>query len=554
MSRTLPNEIVLNISAQVGRDSSLDLKPLTLVDHQWHTVVSPSLLSTITVSSLGNLLELCDHLVSLNEHSSNAFQSAMPKNTTTIVIDGVIWAPRADCHVGLQDLGEVGRGDEEDTDDPDEPDISVSFEEVVSKLGTALPLLTALDGVEWYGRFAGDYHLVRYLQKAKVIRHVSYGIDMQVSSVSLAYRENAFLFENLKTLKITSEYEPEADMFPFITNMMHRNPDLEEILFDCKYAESMGGRWSLQEVICKDQKPFVWPNLKRLVLRFFRGGLWQSAEEVDQLVEFLVTHPHLETLVLRETCPEDSQSETALPLSLSTHPGSLPVLKKLLGSPRLIAGILESPAACASLTTIIDNSEEGFDSDGAKAPYINRILAALKKVPGNSIRRCTLEVPQLSRSVYGAFADAGPNIQFVEFLKDRLSLEKATCQAKDFNPVDDIPASLNAFPRLDTVGSEIVADFIRASGEDREAALIEFATRVSRLKAIHCGQGSFLTISRSVDGVPSISKEPVYLDNSDYDWMTFAVDWRHRPMSRRKVLEVWRSDGGEFEDLMNRFD
>ncbi|KAG8712825.1 hypothetical protein FRC09_019425 [Ceratobasidium sp. 395] len=552
MSHKLPNEIVLNISTWVAKDSSLDLKPLTLVDRQWHSVVAPPLLSTISVSSLGNLLALCDHLVSLGEASNDALLSALPKNAQTIVISGVIWGWRADCRVGLEDLGEIGRADGEDDEDPDEPDVSVPFNEIVSKLRTALPFLTVLDGLEWYGRFAGDYHLVRYLQKAGVIRHLSYGVDMPVSSMSLAYRQNAFLFDGLITLKITTEYEPEDEMFPFIANMMQRSPDLEEILFDCKYAESMSGKWQLQQVICKDQQPFIWPKLKCLVLRFFQGDFWDSREEVDLLAQFLVAHPNLETLVLHETCLEGCASEAALPLSLSAHPDSLPMLKKLIGSPRLIAGVLESPAACASVTTIIDNSEEGFDAEGAKEPYADRILTALKAIPNNSVRRLTLEVPQLNRSVYAAFANAASSIHFLDFLGDDFQVKKTTTKDKNFNARDDIPASLNEFPKLVAVGSEIVTDFVRASTEDGEAALLELARRVPRLKAIHCHQGIFLTILRSSDGTPNISREPVYLDNSDYDWTMFQVDWRHRPISRRKVYDLLASDE-DFKSLVWRF-
>ncbi|KAG8698946.1 hypothetical protein FRC09_006923 [Ceratobasidium sp. 395] len=543
MSHKLPIEILLNISAWVAKYSSLDLKPLTVVDRQWYSVAAPSLLSTISVSSLGNLLELCDHLVSLGEVSNNTLLSALPKNTQTIVISGVVWGRRADCRVGLEDLGEIGRTDEEDTENADEPDVTMPFYGIASKLRSALPLLAVLDSLEWYGRFAGDYHLVRYLQKAGVIRYLSYGIDTQVSG--------AFLFDGLITLKITSESEPEDEMFPFIADMMQRSPDLEEILFDCKYAESLNGKWQLQHVIYKNRQPFVWPKLKRLVLRFFQGDMWQTAEEVDQLAQFLVAHPHLETLVLHETCFEDSESDTALPLSLSAYPNSLPALRRLIGSPRLIAGVLESPAACASVATIIDNSEEGFDGAGAKEPYADRILAALKNNPDNSVRRLTLEVPQLSRSVYAAFATAAPNIDFLEFLPDRFARERTTAKDRSFNAQDDIPASLNEFSKLDTVGSDIVADFVKASTEDGKAALLEVVRRVPRLKAIHYGQGILLRILRSSDGTPSISKEPVYLDNSDYDWNMFQVNWRHRPISRRRVPEVFGSDG-KFETLIGQ--
>ncbi|KAG8781350.1 hypothetical protein FRC12_021955 [Ceratobasidium sp. 428] len=541
MSHKLPNEILLNISAWVANDSSLDLKPLTLVDRQWYSVAAPSLLSTISVTSLGNLLELCDHLVSFGGSPSDGLTSALPKNARTIVISGVIWGRRADCCVGLEDLREILGTGEEDTENTDELDVSVPFDEIVSKLRSALSLLTVLDGLEWYGRFVGDYHLIRYLQKAGVIRHLSYGIDTQVSSVSLAYDQIAFLFNGLITLKITSESEPEHEMLSCIVNMMHHNPNLEEILFDCKYAESLNGKWQLQHVIYKNRQPFVWPNLKRLVLRFFQGDFWQSAEEVDQLAQFLIAHPHLETLVLHETCFEDSESETVLPLSLSTYPNSLPALKKLIGSPRLIAGVLESPAACASVTTVIDNSEEGFDDAGAKEPYADRILAALKNIPNNS----------LNRSVYAAFATAAPNIEFLDFLPDRFARRRTTTKDRSFNAQDDIPASLNEFLKLDTVGSDIVVDFIKASAEGGEAAVLELARRVPRLKAIHCGQGIILSILRSSDGAPSISRDPVYLDNSDYDWDMFGVDWRHRPISRRRIPEAFGSDG-EFDILIGQ--
>ncbi|QRW11888.1 26S proteasome non-ATPase regulatory subunit 12 [Ceratobasidium sp. AG-Ba] len=554
MLTKLPNELIANILALVGKESSLDLKPLTLVGRQWHAVVAPSLLSIISVSSLGNLAELCDFLHSKSNSSEEGLPLAVFKNTKTIVISGKIWPAHRDCHVGLEDLGEVGEGENEDTDDPAEPDVSLSFDEISSKLRAGLPLLAALDGLEWYGRFAGDYHLVRYLQKANIIRHLAYGIDMQVSGVSLAYRENAFRFDGLKTLKITSEYEPEGEIFPFITDMMHRNHDLEEILFDCKFAETMSGQWSLDDVICKDQQVFVWPNLRSLVLRFFKGAFWQSAEQVNQLADFLVAHPLLETLVLRETCLEDSESETALPLSLAAHPSSLPALKLLHGSARLIAGVLESSAACSSVTIIVDNSEVGFDADGAKTPYINRIVEAFQNTPENSARRIELEVPQLNRDWCTKLASVVPKVRSVGFLKDLYVGATSISRDPEFNPLDDIPAFLNAFPNLEIVGQDIAKDFCKAlEQEDGETALIELAKRVPHLNAVYCDEGTFLVVSRDSVESLSISKEPVYFDNSGYTWNTFEVDWRHRPLSRRKIYETRRSYNHDFESLVMRF-
>ncbi|EUC55476.1 26S proteasome non-ATPase regulatory subunit 12, putative [Rhizoctonia solani AG-3 Rhs1AP] len=372
MNRRLPEEILVEISNLVGQDSSFALKPLALVNRQWHSAVAPTLLAAISVTSLGKLVELCDQII-VSCSANHTLKSSIAKYTRTIVISGITNGDE-DSHLGLDDLGEQPRGpDEGAEEDAMKADIEIEPDTMRDNLRAALSQLVLLDGFEWYGRFAGDYFLARSLQQSKKVRHLAYGIDMFVSSVSLAYREHAFAFEGLETLAVTSEYEPSSDLFCAIAQMMQRNPNLRSILFDCKFAESMSGYWSLVDFICDttlpDQPTFVWPNLNRLVLRFWQGELWQSAEEVELLAKFLVAHPKLETLVLQETCLEDSESDSAQPLSLTNSPDSLPVLKRLLGSPRLIAGVLESRAACSSVERLIDNSEEGFDRDGAKAPY-----------------------------------------------------------------------------------------------------------------------------------------------------------------------------------------
>lgn len=263
--------------------------------------------------------------------------------------------------------------------------------------------------------------------------------DLELHDV-LTIIYQAFQFTGLKTLSITSEYEPEDEFYTHAVEMMHRNPGLQAILFDCKFADSMSGKWSLLDLICDnsstsvDKPIFVWPDLQHLVLRFFKGAFWQSARKVELLAKFLIAHPKLETLFLRETCLEDSESETAKPLSLASHPDSLPSLKKLLGSSRLLAGVLESDAACASVRTIIDESEEGFDGSGAKAPYIERILTALEKVPENQVQRLRLEVPQLNRTLYTKIAQLVPNVQFIEFLRP-FDLDYTTPQDDNFDPV-----------------------------------------------------------------------------------------------------------------------
>ncbi|CAE6470744.1 unnamed protein product [Rhizoctonia solani] len=496
MNQKIPQEILSRISKLAGEESTLDLKPLVLVSRQWHAAAAPTLLAAISVNSLGKIVELCDQIIVYNRND-NALKSSIAKYTKTVVISGSLEGG-ADSHLGLDDLGKQPRGDEEEPEeDALEADIEIEPDTVRDKVRAAFSQLDLVDGFEWYGRFAGDYYLARYLQQSKAIRHLAYGIDMFVSSVSLdvvnaAYRTHAFAFEGLETLSVTSEYEPSEELFCAIAQMMHRNPDLRSIIFDCKYAESMSGYWSLVDFICDTSSPdkpiFVWPNLGRLVLRFWQGGLWQSAEQVELLAKFLVAHPKLDTLVLQETCVEDSESETARPLSLAKHPNSLPILKRLLGSPRLIAGILESRGACASVERVIDNSEEGFDRDGAKIPYVERIMGALEAVPNNQVQRLRLEVPQLDQDVYARIARIAPGIRFLEFLRPFVT-DTTTPNAANFNPQIDIPAALNNFPNLEIVGAHIVDDFAEALDCGQLEAILELAKQVQSIKAVHSLDG-----------------------------------------------------------------
>ncbi|CAE7161075.1 unnamed protein product [Rhizoctonia solani] len=348
---------------------------------------------------------------------------------------------------------------------------------------------------------------------------------------------SAFNFGELKTLTVTSEHEPHSDLFCAIAQMMHRNPDLRSILFDCKYAEMLKWKWSLVDFICDAFSPnkpiFVWPNLSHLVLRFWKGKLWQSTEEVALLVRFLVAHPKLETLVLQETYIEDTEDQTAKPFSLAVHPDSLPALKRLLGSPRLIAGVLESRAACSSVERVIDNSEEGFDSE-VKVPYIDRILDALENVPDNQIQRLRLEIPQLNRNLYSRIAQLAPKIRFLEFLRS-FELDSTSPKDNGFDPLIDIPSGLNEFPNLKIIGRHIAKDFARAFGGHEHDGITELARQVPRIAAVHALSGNVMPIHRHSSGEVSIADSPRFLDNADYDWITFAVDWRHRVISQRQL-------------------
>lgn len=207
-------------------------------------------------------------------------------------------------------------------------------------------------------------------------------------------------------------------MFPFTFDMMRRSPDLESIIVDSKFGDDLVDPWFLNNLICDTSKPgdpvFVWSNLKHAVLWYCKCEFWEDKKQVGNLVKFLVAHPNIETLVSHETSLWSSQN--AVPLSLSSYPNSLPRLKIPSRSLRLLAGVLESRAASSSVFSFIDISHEMFDPHGAKASHVERILAALERVPDNPLGRVLLEVTQLSRKVYMRFAQAAPGVRCLEFL------------------------------------------------------------------------------------------------------------------------------------------
>lgn len=185
----LPNEILLHVSELLGKDSTLYLKPFSLLNRQWHSEVAPVLLSTISVSSLGKLIELCDHISSFRDVASGKLQSTIGLSTKTIVINGEIFSEgQTDCHAGLEVHSDIQHEDQ-----PNVIGVNMSPEQILSKLRDALPRLVLLEGLEWYGRFAGDYYLVRYLQRANVIKHLTCGIEQWGSNQSKSKHRHFYI-------------------------------------------------------------------------------------------------------------------------------------------------------------------------------------------------------------------------------------------------------------------------------------------------------------------------------------------------------------------------
>ena len=190
-SSKLPNEILLHILTIAGNYSTMDLKPLALLNRQWHRVVSPALLSTIAVSSLSALMELCVHLIWFGKHNYRTLQPNIGDHVKTIVISGALWEDHTrDCPVGIDGLG-ASPSNDLSHEGLAVPDTDMLPEKIFRMIREAIPLLVSLEGFEWYGRFAGDYYLAQHLQKTCAIKHLAYGIEGNVSVGSpgkLCYR------------------------------------------------------------------------------------------------------------------------------------------------------------------------------------------------------------------------------------------------------------------------------------------------------------------------------------------------------------------------------
>ena len=103
MSDKLPAEIIIRILFLIGEESTLYLKPFTLLNQQWHALAAPILLSTISVTSLGNLVKLCEKISS----PKNTLRS-IEAFTKTLVIAGETWGDRiVDSHAGLEDISDL---------------------------------------------------------------------------------------------------------------------------------------------------------------------------------------------------------------------------------------------------------------------------------------------------------------------------------------------------------------------------------------------------------------------------------------------------------------
>lgn len=190
-TRDFPDEILLHIAHYVGAHSTHDLRDLALVGRRWYLITAPILLSTIAVSSLGDLVRLCDHLASAHKAymfllgcpatTEQPYVSMIAHHTRTVVMSGTWW-PRnlgivADYHTGLDQYQPAGGG-------ALPPDVEIPYFEMMAKLGESIPHLKQLNSLEWYGRFPGDYYLATYLLKTRHLSQLTLCIDTKFVTAS----------------------------------------------------------------------------------------------------------------------------------------------------------------------------------------------------------------------------------------------------------------------------------------------------------------------------------------------------------------------------------
>lgn len=169
----LPPEIITLVLRQVAADSTHALKPFTLLSHLWRSYASPLLLETISITSLGGLVQLCDHI--LDTRSANG-PSYFERCTTTIVLSGHVYFGTL-MHPDLVGMEKYYITDEDFT----KPDTTLSAAEVDAKIQAAVSRFQKFNSLEWYGRFAGDELLVGRLQREGRIRSLILGTDIYLS-------------------------------------------------------------------------------------------------------------------------------------------------------------------------------------------------------------------------------------------------------------------------------------------------------------------------------------------------------------------------------------
>ena len=84
-----------------------------------------------------------------------------------------------------------------------------------------------------------------------------------------------------------------------------------------------------------------------------------------------------------------------------------------------------------------------------------------------------------------------------------------------------------------------------------DKTLIKLAKQVPSIKAIHCEDGVLLNIVRKPDGSLGGEDAISYLNNSEYDWITFGMAWRHQRQSKCVEKDLRDSDEPSWYSFFN---
>ncbi|QRV83140.1 F-box-like protein [Ceratobasidium sp. AG-Ba] len=438
-TRYFPDEILLDIVHYVGCCSSHDLRGIALVSRRWYLVAAPELLSTVRVTSLGDLVRLCDHLAEAHVaqnfllghpiSNSNNYVSMIEYHTRSISINGRDWPPEigvvGDYHTGLDEYQPPG-GSSLIT----APDIQIKYRDMLSKLGAAIPHLKQLESLEWYGRFPGDYYLVNYLLQTRVLSRLILGIDNHYVRIPQSYCSIATGFKRLKEFSIEtkSEYHLEA-LKSSVINVLHRSPGLERIVLWAGETGLLLG--SIRMSPTTPATLFVWPNLKHLEIGVLEDWFWNKLEDIELLTRFFCAHKQLQTLIIG--CCEHSYHKTHLAaFSLGSYPDSLPKLTCLHASLHMIAGILGSVSACSALETIVDT---GASPERAiHELFVETILERLERAPSCRLQTLSIGVAGIHYELLRRFAQVAPCIGVLELKPPKFGLIEESSSARGEPP------------------------------------------------------------------------------------------------------------------------
>ncbi|KAF8596808.1 hypothetical protein BDV93DRAFT_610676 [Ceratobasidium sp. AG-I] len=545
----LPLEIIKLILTHLAADSTFNLAPSTQVSRLWRSCASPLLLETVVVYSLGDVVKFCNHVI--RARSISLF-SYFEHYTTTIILSGHVYdGPMLDPDLVWMQYSGPGEA-------LAEPDTTLSETQIQSKLNISVSRFQKLNSLEWYGRFAGDELVVAQLRREGKIRNVVLGSDSYLEEDGLEYSPQAFSFTNLISLTIMTKNEHDSRLAVKFINIAHCSPQLEHLAFQGDAGGlTMIDTWSLQDLIGDRGNPSrpvrVWPGLKHLELRYFSGKFWKSAQDIEELIQFLLLHDRLECVVFKPLY----WTGHALPFSLAAYSSALPNLRRLHGPLRFITGVCGSSSARASLRYIFDTP----DNFTEECDFFDEFISTFSQAQSTSLKKLRISTSKTSPALFSQLAQLAPNLEFLELLPPLNSYGRSDKRlglpTGEMDPLNYIPEALAQFPQLRIIGHEPTAEFIlplRASNKPNRNNpaqwILQLAKAVPQLESIQVEQTHILKILRDAEGAPSLQIGDITcLDRLEYSGWALEVDWIYRTLSKEQKRERYLECVNDVDDV-----